>query len=246
MLDLWSVYAILAGPFVGSFVGLVSLRAPVAQPFVLGRSACQSCARPLSPRELIPLFGYVLQRGRCLTCASAIPKRYPLLELTCLLIGVLSALLGGGPLALATAVLGWWLLLIALIDAEHMLLPDSLTLPLIALGLLASGWRTPDLWLDHLIGAAAGFGALWLVAFLYRRLRGRDGLGDGDPRLFAASGAWLGWQALPQVLLGASLLALGFVLVQHLRGHSLRAQDALPFGPFLAVATWAVWLLFMQ
>lgn len=241
MLNLWSVYAILAGPFVGSFVGLVSLRAPAGQPFVFGRSACQSCARPLAPRDLVPLLGYLLQRGRCRTCRAVIPRRYPLLEAACLAIGLLSAQ-ADGPLALATAVLGWWLLLIALIDAEHMLLPDTLTLPLIVAGLGVATMRAPASWLDHLIGAVAGFAALWLVAFVYRRLRGIDGLGDGDPRLFAAAGAWLGWMALPSVLLGATLLALGFVLAQHLRGRALGAQDALPFGPFLAAAIWGLWL----
>lgn len=240
MQTLWSLFTVLAGPFVGSFLGLASLRLPAGRSFVRGRSACLACAKPLGPHELIPLLGYLLQRGRCRACAAAIPPRYPLLETTCMIIGLLSALLASGPLALATAVLGWWLLLIAVIDAEHMLLPDSLTLPLIVAGLAVGAWRTPGL--DHIIGAAAGFAALSLVALVYRRLRGLDGLGDGDPRLFAASGAWLGWTALPTVLLGATLLALGYVLVRQARGHRLGAQDALPFGPFLAAATWGVWL----
>jgi leader peptidase (prepilin peptidase)/N-methyltransferase len=163
---------------------------------------------------------------------------------------VASALLGGAsalahplPLALATAMFGWWLLIVAALDAEHHWLPDRLTLPLVPAGLLAAwvGFGPPvD---QRLIGAVAGFAVLALIGFGYRRLRGREGLGGGDPKLFGALGAWLGWPALPYVLLGAGLLGLAALAAKRMRGEAVAVADRLPLGTLMALAAWPVWLL---
>jgi len=144
--------------------------------------------------------------------------------------------------SLLTAVLGWFLLLIAVVDAEHFWLPDELTLPLGAAGLGAAILPNGTGLLNAAIGAAAGFAALWLLAFAYRRLRGRDGLGGGDPFLLAAGGAWVGWTGLPSVLLWAAAGGLSLVLARALLKKPMTGGDKLAFGVFLAGGIWMTWL----
>lgn len=172
------------------------------------------------------------------------PRRYALMALAAAGIGVWAALVQTTALAaVLTALLGWQLLLIAVIDAEHFRLPDQLTLPLLVTGGLAAVLLDHTAPLDALTGAAAGFGALWLLAFVYRRLRGREGLGDGDPFLLAAGGAWVGWIGLPSVLLWASAAGLSLVGARLLVGSRVSAADRLPFGPCLAIGIWLTWML---
>ncbi|HEY2538130.1 MAG TPA: prepilin peptidase, partial [Stellaceae bacterium] len=128
-------------------------------------------------------------------------------------------------------------------DARSWLLPDTLTLPLVVAGLIEALVFDRYELTSRALGAALGYLALRGVAYLYRRLRGRDGLGQGDAKLLAAAGAWVGAAALPQVILFAALAALGAALCARLTGVRLGAFSALPFGPFLAFATWVVWLL---
>lgn len=233
-----------AGLIVGSFLGLVSLRLPLGQGFVRGRSRCAGCDRSLPPWRLIPLVSYLASRGRCTACRAPIPHRYPLLELAAAGIGVWSALFQSAPLAAAlTALLGWQLLLIAVIDAEHFWLPDRLTQPLLATGLAAAVVLDHTAPVDALIGAAAGFSGLWLLGRAYRSLRGREGLGGGDPFLLAAGGAWVGWIGLPSVLLWASAAGLSLVAARALTGARVQGDDRLPFGPLLAVGVWLTWLV---
>jgi leader peptidase (prepilin peptidase)/N-methyltransferase len=171
-------------------------------------------------------------------------RRHALMALAAAGIGVWAALVQPTvPAAVLTALLGWQLLLIALIDGEHFCLPDQLTLPLLATGGLAAVLLDHTAPLDALIGAAAGFASLWLLAFVYRRLRGREGLGDGDPFLLAAGGAWVGWMGLPSVLLWASAAGLSLVGARLLVGSKVSATDRLPFGPCLAVGIWLTWML---
>lgn len=240
--DPWTWPVLLAAPFIGSFLGLVSLRAPAGEPFIVARSRCAQCARRLAPAELLPLLSYGLQRGRCACRCSAIPWRYPALELASLVVAILSATLFTGPLLLASAIMGWTLLLAAVLDAEHFWLPDAITLPLTAGGLLVAALLQPETLAARAVGAALAFGLLWLVKLAYRRLRDLEGLGDGDPLLFAAAGAWTGWQALPQLLTLAAGLALLWVLGARLAGRRIGGRDAVPFGPFLAASLWLVWL----
>lgn len=230
------------GLAMGSFIGLVSLRLPRLEPLAAGRSRCAGCDRDLGPADLVPVLSYVALRGRCRRCGAAIPARYPLIELACAGIGLWAALHHGGPIALVSAGLGWGLLLIALIDAEHFWLPDVLTLPLGAAGLTAAALFAPEALPDRAIGAAAGFAALWLLAAAYRRLRGREGLGGGDPRLFGAIGAWVGWAGLPSVLLWACAAGFSVVAARLAARKPVSGGDQLPFGVFLAIGAWLTWL----
>lgn len=242
MIDIWRLLAVLLGPVAGSFIGLVSLRLPAGRPVVAGRSACDGCGRTLGVLDLVPLISFAAFRGRCRTCGAAIPSRYPMLELAGLAVGLSAALAASGPLALAGAVFGWGLLLAATLDAEHFWLPDAVTLPLGALGLLA-GIALPDLnAIAGLIGAVAGFVVLWALSLAYRRLRGIEGLGGGDSRLFGAIGAWVGWMGLPSVLVWGCLAGFSLVAAVIMSGRRWGAEKRLPFGVFLAIGAWIVWV----
>lgn len=234
----------LVGLVVGSFLANVSVRLPADEDVVLGRSRCRSCGFQLKAWNLVPVLSWAVQRGRCARCGARVSARYPLIELAAAGIGVWAGLEGGDwPVMAATAILGWQLLLIAVVDGEHFWLPDVLTLPLIASGLAAAVLIDRSTALDHLIGAAVGFAALWLLALAYRRLRGREGLGGGDPILFAGCGAWVGWLGLPSVLLWACLAAFSLVLARLILSKPVSGTDRLPFGVFLALGAWLVWLL---
>jgi len=128
------------------------------------------------------------------------------------------------------------------IDYKYFLLPDFLTLPLIPLGLIVTWGNDSSALLDHIIGVVAGFGVVVILRAAYRRLRGREGMGLGDAKLLAASGAFMSWQALPSVIVIASLTALAFVLFTTFRGTNITLADRVPFGTFLCLATWIVWL----
>lgn len=241
MLSLVAVGSVL-GLCVGSFVGTLVLREADGWHGVLfGRSKCPRCETPLGAAELIPLWGWLAARARCRHCGALLPAFYPLVELAAGAIGALAFGMAAPPLAIPAAVLGWWLLGLALIDLRSWRLPDVLTLPLIALG-LAAAWSglLPELGLlDALLGAAAGYVALAGIAWLYRRLRGREGLGLGDAKLLAAAGAWLGPAALPWVILLAAPMGLVLALA---RRTPLRGDSAVPFGPPLALAFWLLFL----
>lgn len=232
------------GMLAGSFLGLVSLRLPQGEGFVSGRSRCHGCDRPLAPWRLIPLLSYAVSRGRCAACGAAIPIRYPAMELACAAIGLCAALTQQ-PIAAAvlTALLGWQLLLIAVVDGEHFWLPDQLTLPLLGTGVLAAAVLDRLSIVHSLTGAVVGFAALWLVGRAYRRIRGREGLGGGDPFLLAAGGAWTGWSGLPSILLWAALAGLSVVAARLLTGGGISGSDRLPFGIFLALGVWLTWFL---
>jgi leader peptidase (prepilin peptidase)/N-methyltransferase len=234
---------VLLGAIVGSFLATLLIRWPKGEGAGTGRSHCDGCGRRLEAAELVPILSWLWLRGRCRTCGAAIDPRQVAIEAAAALLGGAAALAHPLPLALVTAVFGWWLLIIAALDAEHHWLPDRLTLPLIPAG-LAVGWAGFGPPLDQrAIGAAAGFAALALIAFAYRRSRGREGLGGGDPKLFGALGAWLGWPTLPYVLLGAGLVGLGALVVKRLRGEAVAATDRLPLGTLMALAAWPLWLV---
>lgn len=165
------------------------------------------------------------------------------MELAAGLVGAIALYAHPGPAGLVSAVFGWWLLLVGALDGEHHWLPDLITLPLILVGLLVAWLGVGPSLEPRLIGAALGFGVLALIALGYRAVRGRQGLGGGDPKLLAALGAWLGWPQLPFVLVGAGLLGLAAILLARLRGRSVGASDRLPLGTLMALAAWPIWLL---
>lgn len=242
----WAVGLGLLGAILGSFVATLVVRWPAGRSVLHGRSACDGCGRTLAPPELVPLISFAGQRGRCGTCGTAIDRRHPVIELLALGIGVAAGWVGSGPVAIAGAVFGWLLLALAALDLAALWLPDRLTGAL-AVGGLATGWLgvVPPL-TERVIGGVAGFASLWLIGWSYHRLRGRQGLGGGDPKLFGAIGLWLGWRALPAVLLLACLLGLGMVAWRLLTRRAVSGGDAMPLGTLLAVAAYPAWLVMIE
>ncbi len=233
---------IAAAPFIGSFLGVVIRRLPEERPIAWARSACERCGHRLQARDLVPLLSWALARGRCRCCGRPIGWFYPAVELAALAVALAAVAIDGSRWAWLDCLLGWWLLTLAWIDVRCWLLPDALTLPLVLAGLIAAAALAPEALFDRALGAALGYSLFQALAWLYRRMRGRDGLGGGDAKLLAAAGAWIGASALPSVVLLAALAALALAALLRLAGVRLAAQSALPFGPFLALATWLVWL----
>lgn len=233
----------VAGAIVGSFLATLILRWPAGRSVLWGRSACDGCGRMLGPLDLVPLASAVILRGHCRSCDTPIDPLHPAVEATCAVIGAvaLGLLPEAGGFALATA--GWLLLTLAILDWRHFWLPDALTLPLALLGLTVGEWATDLPLADRAIGAATGYAALLAIALGYRALRGREGLGLGDAKLLGALGAWLGWQALPFILLVAATIGLIAVLVAMLTGRSVSATTRLPFGTLLALAAAPAWVI---
>jgi leader peptidase (prepilin peptidase)/N-methyltransferase len=209
------------------------------------RSACPSCKAPIRAWQNIPVFSWLLLRGRCASCKTKISARYPVVELTT---GVLSAWVawhfGFGAPAAGALLITWALIALTGIDIDHQLLPDNITLPLMWAGLLAAviigptaGISLPVSPQDALIGAMSGYVSLWLVFHAFRLVTGKEGMGYGDFKLFAALGAWLGWKLLPLVIVlsAASGAVLGILMIV-LRGRDRSAP--MPFGPYLAAAGW--------
>ncbi len=227
---------LLAAPFAGSFLGVLIRRLPQDRPWMMVRSACDGCGAPLQARDLVPLASYAALRGRCRRCGRAIGRFHPAVELAAIAIAAWAAWADPDQVW-QNCLLGWGLLALAWIDLEHMRLPDVLTLPLIPAGLAAAWWADPALAGGHALAAAAGYLLFRTVAWTYRRVRGREGLGQGDAKLLAVAGAWVGLEALPHVLLGAGLLGLGFAALRWRR--AVRGAPV-PLGPALALALWVV------
>ena len=266
-LPLLAAFAGLIGLLVGSFLNVVILRLPVmlerqwraefaevsgtqstviAETFnlVTPRSRCPACGSRIQAHHNVPVLSWLLLRGRCANCRARISVRYPVIEL---MSGLLSAVVawhfGFGFVSVAGLVLTWFLLAMTFIDVDHQLLPDSLTLPLLWLGLLLSLAHRPDAGPlpvsppDAIIGAAAGYLFLWLVFHAFRLLTGKEGMGYGDFQLFGALGAWLGWQMLPLILLLSAgvgaIVGVALILIRR-QGRDI----PIPFGPYLAGAGW--------
>jgi len=202
------------------------------------RSRCPECSREIRARENIPILSFLLLRGRCPGCAARISWQYPLVELLTAVLFT-ATIWHFGPTATGLVALLFTGFLIAAsgIDARTTLLPDQLTLPLLWLGLAANHFGLFTDLESAVIGAMAGYLSLWLVYHGFRLLTGKEGMGYGDFKLLAAIGAWLGWQALPVVLLLASLVGaiVGIALIL-LRGRDRNIP--IPFGPYLAAAGW--------
>ncbi|SDH51682.1 prepilin peptidase [Paraburkholderia phenazinium] len=207
---------------------------PVRYNLWLPRSACPHCGHVLRSWENIPVVSYLLLRGRCSACKAPVSARYPLLELasaTC----AAGALVIFGPGAMALAAFGLCAALLAMsaIDIDTHLLPDSLTLPLLWAGLIVNFDGMFASLYDAVAGAIAGYLVLWVVHWLFKLVRGVEGMGYGDFKLLAALGAWLGWAALPQIVLIAAVAGAVVGLAATWRGR-MRFEEPLPFGPFLA------------
>ena len=233
---------LLISPFIGSFLGLLAARMPRNEGVIFGRSHCDRCGHALHAADEIPFVSWLWFRGRCRYCGASIGYFPLVMEAAALAVVTWAASETSGWILAASCLLGWWLLLLAAIDWRNFLLPDALTLPLGIAGLAVTYTIDPSGLADHLIGALCGFLVFAAVGFVYSRIRGREGLGLGDAKLMGALGAWLSWQGLPSALLFAAMAGLVFVLGRSLVRRPLALGDPIPFGSFLALGGWLVWL----
>lgn len=261
----WVIIVGIIGLLVGSFLNVVIYRLPIILErewteqcaelrdqtippeavFTLStpRSTCPHCGHAITALENIPVISYLFLAGKCKACRSPISIRYPIIEALSALMSVIIAWhFGFGWSAVGALLLSWALIALTFIDVDHQLLPDKITLPLIWLGLAfnLSGVYT-DLH-SSVIGAIAGYVSLWSIYHLFKLVTGKEGMGYGDFKLLAALGAWMGWQALPMIVLLSSFVGaiIGITLVL-LKQH--QREIPIPFGPYLAIAGWValVW-----
>lgn len=223
----------------GSFLGVVVDRLPRRVSLISPRSYCGDCGETLRARDLLPLVSFVLLRGRCRYCDAAIPPALPWIEVASA--GVMLWALAVVPLTvlMPTVALGWSLLVLATIDARHFLLLDRMTLPLMCAGCAVSVWLPELDWPMHVAGALVGLSAFAAVRVAFFALRGIEGLGWGDVKLFGAAGAWLGVEGLPNTLLIGATTGLLFVVFRY---RKLELTRAIPFGFFLCLGIWLTWL----
>ncbi len=201
-------------------------------------SHCPHCHAPVRAWQNIPLISFILLRGRCANCKAGIGLRYPAIELATAILAVFAAIqFGMSWHTAAVIVFSWLLLVMSMIDIDHKLLPDSLTLPLLWLGLAYNALSGTVPLQDSVWGAIFGYLSLWSVYWLFKLATGKEGMGYGDFKLLAALGAWLGWQMLPVIILLSSVVGavLGGMLL------AVKGRDnagTIPFGPYLAMAGW--------
>jgi len=229
------VLAGLFGLLIGSFLNVCIYRLPRDLSIVWPASRCTTCGRELSWYENVPVFSYLALRARCRSCGERISPMYPVIEIvTALIFAGALAWYGLTPLFAVRLVFACAMLVLFVIDLQHQILPNEITLPGIAIGLVASIFLEPG-FRDALIGAVAGAGILWLIAWTYERLRHQEGLGFGDVKMLAMIGAFLGWPSMLLTLVIASFLgsAVGVSLIASGRGE---LGSKLPFGTFLAAA----------
>lgn len=229
------------GAIIGSFLGVVAERIPQMMldddpqvNLLFPASHCPTCQHGLAWWQNIPLVSWLALRGRCHHCGSAIPLRLWLIEAcVALFFGITAGCIPGLPALFSLWLLAAFLLPLALIDAEHQLLPDCLTQPLLWAGLLVHTFSSTLALRDAIIGAVAGYLVLWLMYWAFRLTTGREGIGHGDFKLLAALGAWCGWQALPDIVLLASSTGIITYFVLH---KSSTTSRQIPFGPAIAFA----------
>ena len=224
----------IAGLMIGSFLNVCISRLPKRESIVWPASHCTACSRPLAWFENIPILSWVVLRGRCRSCLSRISIVYPLVELTTGLVFAGGVMVYGlSPLLFVRLAFACSLIVLFVIDLQHRILPNAITLPGIVAGFLASLFLSPG-WLSSLIGIAAGGGVLFAIAEAYYRVRGMEGLGMGDVKMLAMIGAVLGWPLMLLTLVLASFAGslVGVGLIASGRGN---LQAALPFGTFLAI-----------
>jgi leader peptidase (prepilin peptidase) / N-methyltransferase len=222
-----------------------STPAPAKYNLVTPRSACPHCGAPVRAHQNIPLVSYLLLGGKCASCQARISPRYPIVELaTALLSAAVVWRFGFHWQSVAALFVTWALVALTVIDLDHQILPDAITLPLLWLGLLASlAWHAglaPPLPTDPrsaILGAVAGYLILWSVYWAFKLLTGKEGMGYGDFKLFGALGAWMGWQMLPLVLL-LSAFAGAVVGIALIVARGRDRNIPIPFGPYLAAAGW--------
>lgn len=226
------------------FLGLETESPASTEPFNLAvpGSQCPYCSKPISALENIPVLSYLWLKGRCSGCHASIPLRYPAIELLTALLSFAVAYRFGATVQMVAALgLTWCLVALSGIDIDRQLLPDVITLPVLWLGLLLSVFGLFTDSTASILGAVAGYMALWLIYQTFKRLTGKEGMGYGDFKLLALLGAWLGWSALPLIVILSSVVgAVSGILMMLLLRHDHRMP--IPFGPYLAAAGWLAML----
>ena len=248
------------GTIIGSFLNVVIFRLPVmleqdwkqqaneilghdVEPdkvtfnLIFPNSHCPNCCHEIRPWENIPLLSYTFLRGKCAHCHESISARYPVVELLAVVLTVvIISTLGATPLCLSACRLTWALIALSLIDYDTQLLPDNITLPLLWLGLVVNYYGVVTSLQDAFIGACLGYLSLWSVFHLFKLVTGKEGMGYGDFKLLAVLGAWMGWQAVPLIIILSSLAGalIGGSLI--LLGRD--KAKPISFGPYLAIAGW--------
>ena len=216
---------------------LSGTESPAAEKFnvMVPRSRCQKCGHQIRWYENIPVLSYIFLRGKCAICGTLISLRYPVVELTTgMLFFYCAWKWGATPTALVWSAFSASVLALAFIDWDTTLLPDDITLPLLWGGLIAATLQWTTVTLSASIwGAVAGYLSLWIIYWVFKLITGKEGMGFGDFKLFAALGAWFGWQALVPIILMASVIG-AIVGIAMKFSSGLRAGGYVPFGPFLA------------
>lgn len=238
------ILATLFGLMVGSFLNVVIHRMPLEQSIVKPRSHCPKCKHPIHWYDNIPLLSYLILKGKCRQCHETISPRYLVVEMAAGLVSLQTLLFFNRSLLFYFAYFCFLLaplLAIIFIDLKHRIIPDSLSLPGVVIGVAVHYWKAPPGWemrtlLDSVIGIVMGGGFLFLVAFVYEKIKKKEGLGGGDIKLAAMLGAFFGWQPVLMILLVASVLGslIGLLVVTVKKNW----QYALPFGPFLAISAY--------
>jgi len=229
------LFSLLFGLAFGSFLNVCIYRIPLNKSIIFPPSSCPNCEHRIKFYDNIPVFSYLLLRGKCRYCHTHIPIHYPVVEL---LTGLLSMALfiryGLSYQYILSFLFLIALLLISFIDLHHQIIPDILSIPGIFAGIAVSFIPGHLTWPDSIIGAVGGGGILYLIALVYKKVTGKDGMGGGDVKLLAMIGAWMGWRALPFIILLSSLSGIvigGGALMMAGKGYRVR----IPFGPFLSL-----------
>lgn len=254
----------ILGLLVGSFLNVVIFRLPVMMEsdwqeqccellniddpkykkekviFNLNRppSRCPSCEHKISAIENIPILSYLFLKGKCSNCKDKISIRYPLIELTSAITVAIVALNFGVTLGAFFAIcLTWALIALTMIDFDHQLLPDDITLPFLWLGIIINFFGIFTDIESSILGAIFGYGSLWLVYITFKIITGKEGMGHGDFKLLAVLGAWFGWQSLPLIIILSSIVGATIgIFLMIFKSHD--RTSAIPFGPYLAIAGW--------
>jgi len=234
---IFSIFSFFLGLILGSFANVCIYRLPLGKSIVSPPSSCPHCGSQIRFYDNIPVLSYIFLKGKCRQCKAPISLQYPIVEL---IVGILSLALftryGVSYQYILCLIFTGSLVVITFIDLHHKVIPDVISLPGIIIGFLASFLLPYPTWLDSAIGIVAGGGALLLIAVIFEKVTGKEGMGGGDIKLLAMIGAWMGWKALPFVALISSMLGIiigGGALVAS--GKGMRVK--IPFGPFLAMGS---------
>jgi len=233
----YSIFSFLFGLVLGSFGNVCIYRLPLGKSIISPPSSCPNCGSRISFYDNIPVLSYIILRGRCRYCKAPISPQYPFVELTTGLMSLALFIRYGITYQYILYLLFMGsLLVITFIDLHHKIIPDLISIPGIVVGFMSSLILPYPTWIESAIGIVGGGGALLLIAVIFEKLTGKEGMGGGDIKLLAMIGAWMGWKALPFVVLISSILGIiiggGALLVS---GKGMQAK--IPFGPFLAMGT---------